>query len=155
MATNKQQENAFDLNQIQEELIKKLAELTTENEALKNSVEKLSELNTELKLHNKNLTEDYEKLHIICKEQQEELESYQKPCKDGCIKEPDYLKSDEEKLNKLYHQLHDEELFFKERINNFKHRIIDGERADYFKALLKKAEKNLKRINRLKKQVLK
>ena len=148
-------EQTINLDQLQEEMVKKIAELSAENEALKNSIEELSKDNTELRLHNKHLTEDCEKLRIVCKEQQEQLESYHKPCKDECIKEPDYLKSDEEKLNKLYHQLHDEEIFFNCQIKDFKHRIIEGERVDFFKALLKKAEKNLKRIKRLKKHVLK
>lgn len=148
-------EQTINLDQLQEEMVKKIAELSAENEALKNSVEELSKLNTELKLHNKNLNEEYEKLHIICKEQQEELEKYHQPCEGECIKEPDYLKSDEEKLNKLYHQLDDEEIFLKCQIKDFKHRIIEGERVDFFKALLNKAEKNLKRIKRLKKHVLK
>lgn len=143
-------ENTINLDQLQEEMVKKIAELSAENNALADSVEELSKENTDLKEH-------IRKIETICKEQQEQLERYHKPCKGECNvpQEPEYLKSEEVKLKNLYHQLDEERTFYTYQIKDFKHAIINGEKVDFFKKKLYDAKKHLKRIERIIKHVLK
>ena len=148
-------EPVLNLTELQEEMVKKIAQLSKENVALADSVEELSKEKTELRLHNEKLTEANEKLHIICKEQQEELDRYHQPCKCDTPEEPEYLKPEEIKLKNLYNQLDEERWFYKSRIKDFKTAIINNEKPDFFKAKLHEAQKQLKRIERLIKHVLK
>lgn len=138
----------INLTQLQEEMVKKIATLTNENTALADSVEELSKENTELKEH-------IRKIECICKEQQEELEQYHKPCECGTPQEPDYLKPEEVKLKNLYNQLDEERTFYTYQIKDFKHAIISGEKVDFYKKKLHEAKKHLKRIERIIKHVLK
>ena len=140
-------EPVLNLTELQEEMVKKIAQLSKENVALADSVEELSKENTELK-------ENIRKIESICKEQQKELERYHQPCK-SAPEEPEYLKPEELKLKNLYNQLDEERWFYKNRIKDFKTAIINNEKPDFFKAKLHEAQKQLKRIERLIKHVLK
>ena len=148
-------EQTINLDQLQEEMVRKIAELSAHNTALADSVEELSKDNTELRLHNKELTEVNEKLRNVCKELQEELESYQQPCKCSAPQEPEYLKPEELKLKNLYNQLDEDRWFYQSQIRDFKHAIINGEKPDFFKAKIRETKKQLKRIKKLIKHVLK
>lgn len=127
-------EPVLNLTELQEEMVKKIAQLSKEN--------------TELKEH-------IRKIESICKEQQEELERYHQPCKCDTPQEPEYLKPEELKLKNLYNQLDEERWFYKNRIKDFKTAIINNEKPDFYKAKLHEAQKQLKRIERLIKHVLK
>ncbi len=152
--TKKQiQEQGISLDKLQEELIKRVAELTQENTQLKQDTE-------DLKGRHKEVCEHAEKLEGLVKEQEAIIEALREELKERdeakCIPaEPRVYESVEEKRDSMYRHLVEEECFYEYQIREFKHRIIEGTQVDLAKAKLKDAKKNLKRIKRVKKAALK
>lgn len=152
--TKKQiQEQGINLDKLQEELIKKVAELTQENTQLKQDSE-------DLKGKHKEVCEHAEKLESLVKEQEAIIKALREELTERdeakCIPaEPRVYESVEEKRDSMYRHLAEEECFYEYQIREFKHRIIEGTQVDLAKAKLKDAKKNLKRIKRVKKTALK